>query len=68
MDDGLESYNTGKAYGSNAKWINLRQPWRFINGNFFTDWKDEETGLSRAIVLYGGILVLGTVFLPILLV
>tara|TARA_B100001250_G_C19801048_1_gene791069 strand:+ start:1351 stop:2697 length:1347 start_codon:yes stop_codon:yes gene_type:complete len=59
LDNNLEAWNTNK-YGSNAKWINFRQPWRFIIKNYFTDWEDEETGLLRVLIFYGGILSLLT--------
>jgi len=52
IDENLQSYNSG-TYGSNAKWINFRQPWRFVIRNYFTDWEDGDTGLSRVLTIYG---------------
>ena len=67
LDNNLETWNKRK-YGSNAKWINSRQPWRFLVRNHFTDWEDGETGLSRVLTIYGGILSLVTVTVLLLIV
>lgn len=53
-------FNKGKRMGSNAKRINFFQPWRFISGNYFTDWEDGETGLLRVLIFYVSILSLLT--------
>lgn len=66
LDNNLEKNNTGK-YGSNAKWINLRQPWRFVNRTNFVDWEDGGTGLSRVLTICGGILLIVTVTVTMLL-
>lgn len=66
LDNNLETWNQRK-YGSNAKWINFRQPWRFLVRNHFTDWEDGETGLSRVLTIYGGILSLVTAMVLLLI-
>ena len=49
-----------RIHKSNAKLLNFFQPWRFINGKYFTDWNDGKTGLLGVLIFYGGILTLLT--------
>ncbi len=49
-----------RKHKSNAKMLNFYQPWRFITGEYFTDWRDGKTGALGVLIFYGSILSLLT--------
>lgn len=58
-DEGWGDFNqTGLQYRSNAKKINFRQPWRFLIGKQFVDWRDQKSGFIKIILIYGTVLAL----------
>jgi hypothetical protein len=60
LEEGWQNENNDQTHKSNAKLLNFYQPWRFINGKHFTDWRDGKIGLLVVLIFYGSILSLLT--------
>ena len=62
LEHGFQEFNTGKI-GSNAKRINYCQPWRFLQDNYYVDWEDNNSGLTKVLAIYGGLLTMSLILL-----